>query len=57
MSHYILSIGPESPLREAIRLMTADHVHRLLVMDGGNLVGIVSSMDVMRALSRAGSVA
>jgi len=51
MSHFILSIGPESPLREAIRLMAADRVHRLLVIDGGNLVGIISSMDVLRALS------
>ena len=53
MSHFILSIGPESPLCDAIRLMAADHVHRILVIDNGNLVGIVSTMDVMRALTGA----
>ena len=51
MSHFILSVGPESPLGEAIRLMASDAVHRLLVIDGGNLVGIISSMDVLRALT------
>jgi hypothetical protein len=51
MSPFILSIGPESPVSDAIRLMAADHVHRILVIDDGNLVGIVSTMDVMRALT------
>jgi CBS domain-containing protein len=31
--------------------MAADRVHRLLVIDGSNLVGIISSMDVLRALT------
>jgi CBS domain-containing protein len=50
MSPFILSISADASLREAARVMVADGVHRLLVVDHGRLVGIISSMDVLRAL-------
>ncbi|MBI2892704.1 MAG: CBS domain-containing protein [Deltaproteobacteria bacterium] len=51
MSPYVFAIGAEAPLVEAIRTMVTESVHRLLVEEGGKLVGIVTSMDVLRALS------
>jgi len=50
MSPSVLAIGPKGPLLEAVRTMVAEGVHRLLVADEGKLVGIISSMDVLRAL-------
>ncbi len=50
MSPYILSIEPGASVLDAAKLMVADEVHRLLVLDQGKLVGIISSMDVLRAI-------
>jgi CBS domain-containing protein len=44
----LFSIGPEDPVLEAIRLMADKHVGALLVMKGGELVGIVSERDYAR---------
>jgi CBS domain-containing membrane protein len=54
MSPYVLAIGSRAPLLEAARLMVADEVHRLLVVDDGRLIGIVTSMDVLRAVVHLG---
>jgi CBS domain-containing protein len=50
MSPFVLSIDPDASLVDAARLMVADDVHRLLVLDKGKLIGIISSMDVLRAI-------
>ena len=50
MSPYVLAIEASAPLLDAVRLMVADDVHRLLVLERGRLSGIVSQTDVMRAL-------
>ena len=42
------SIEPEDPVLEAIQLMADHHVGALLVMKGGELVGIVSERDYAR---------
>jgi len=52
MSPFILSVRPETALMDAAKLMVDDDVHRLLVTAEGRLVGIVSSMDVLRGLVR-----
>lgn len=44
----IFSIGPDEPVLEAIRLMAEHHVGALLVMNGEELVGIVSERDYAR---------
>jgi len=51
MLAFVLSVPPDKPVRDAVRLMVADEIHRLLVVDEGRLVGIVSTMDVMRMLA------
>jgi CBS domain-containing protein len=44
----IFSVGPETPVLEAIRIMADRHVGALLVMKGEELVGIVSERDYAR---------
>ena len=44
----IFSVGPEDPFLEAIRQMADRHVGALLVMNGNELVGIVSERDYAR---------
>jgi CBS domain-containing protein len=44
----IYSVGPEAPVLEAIRLMAEHGVGALLVMQGEELVGVVSERDYAR---------
>ena len=46
----IYAIEPHRPVLEAIRTMADKYVGALLVMDGGNLVGIVSERDYARKI-------
>ncbi len=48
MSPFVLSIDAGASLVEAATLMLAENVHRLLVMDGRKLVGIVTTTDLLR---------
>jgi predicted transcriptional regulator len=50
MSPFILAVDPEATLLDAARRMVVDDVHRLLVLEDGKLAGIVTSMDVLRAI-------
>jgi CBS-domain-containing membrane protein len=49
MTRTVIAVGPETPARAAARLMTRFDIHRVLVLDEGNLRGVLSSMDVVRA--------
>jgi CBS domain-containing protein len=52
MTPVTFMIEDTTPVREAARLMVRRHVHRLIVTRRGKLAGIITSMDVMRALIR-----
>jgi CBS domain-containing protein len=52
MSRRILSLPPDADARDAVRLMDRESVHRVLVLDRGELVGIVSAWDVVRSVAR-----
>ena len=52
MSAYLFTVSPTSPVVDAMRLMTGDEVHRVVVADGGRIVGIVTTMDLLRAALR-----
>jgi len=52
MTENVASISSEAALSEAAQQMLRNRVHRLPVIDGNNrLVGIVSTMDVLRAFA------
>ena len=44
----IFAIGPDKPVLEAIRMMADKYIGALLVMEGVNLLGIVSERDYAR---------
>lgn len=45
-----ISYDEETPIGELARAMTERHIHRVLVTRKGRLVGIVTTMDMIRAL-------
>jgi CBS domain-containing protein len=47
-SHGILSIAPDARVFDALKLMAENNVGALLVMDAGQLVGIVTERDYAR---------
>jgi CBS domain-containing protein len=49
----VVTIGADDPVEEAIRTMKEHAVRRLPVIDGTELVGIVSQADIARALPDA----
>lgn len=53
MTRVLYAVRPTDPVMAAVRLMARENIHRVVVVDGsGLLTGIVTSMDVMRALTR-----
>ncbi|HEU4564928.1 MAG TPA: CBS domain-containing protein [Gemmatimonadaceae bacterium] len=51
MTRAVCSIEPDADVPHAADYMRRAGIHRLLVMEGGRLVGIISSMDVARAVA------
>jgi len=51
MTSPALTIGSEADLKEAALAMEYGDVHRLFVVEGDELVGVVSRSDVSRALA------
>lgn len=43
-------VAPEASLQEVMDLMLREHVHRLPVLREGRLVGLISTLDVLRIL-------
>lgn len=50
MTQGTIRVSALAPIREAARLMTDKKIHRLLVMDGERVLGILSSLDLVRGL-------
>lgn len=53
MSRRLLTVTPEASLVEAARILAHEKVHRLLVMKGDDLHGILTTTDVTRAVAQA----
>lgn len=50
MSHPVITIHPDTPMQDALRIMGQEQIRRLPVVNKrGQLVGIVSEMDLMHA--------
>ena len=50
----VFSVGPETPVLEAIRAMAEHHIGALLVMKGEKLVGMLSERDYTRKVMLRG---
>ncbi len=50
MTASIHAVAPDAPLSAAAALMNRHDIHRVFVVDGDDLAGVVSTWDVMRAI-------
>ncbi|GBD31766.1 MAG: membrane protein [Gemmatimonadales bacterium] len=48
-----LTIAPDAEVKEAAQQMLYAEVHRLFVEEGGQLVGVISQSDIVRAVALA----
>ena len=53
MTKEVISVTEETPLREVCRLMVENHIHRVPVLRGKKVVGIISTLDLAKLLLRA----
>ncbi|MBI5137567.1 MAG: CBS domain-containing protein [Nitrospirae bacterium] len=51
MSRHIITVGMDDQVRDARALLDQARVHHLAVLDGGELVGILSDRDLLNATS------
>lgn len=54
MTPYAISTSEDTDIKKVARIMVDEKVHRVLVLKEGKLTGIVSTMDVVRAVARHG---
>lgn len=54
MTRSLHTISADDGIRDAARAMLEARVHRLLVVDGDRLLGVVSTTDVMEAVAERG---
>jgi len=54
MTARLLSLPPTAEVQDAARHMDEAEVHRLLVMEGDSLLGVITSTDIVRAVARHG---
>lgn len=54
MTRSITSLDRDASVRDAAELMLKAHVHRVLVLEDGELVGLVSATDILKAVSQHG---
>ena len=54
MTRTVFSLPPDTEVREAARRMLEADVHRALILEDGRLVGVLSSLDVLRAVADRG---
>ncbi len=46
-----VTTGPGATIQEAAQLLLDANVHRLFVVDGDHLVGVISTTDILRAVA------
>ncbi len=54
MTPGMFTVFPESTIEEVVRTLTANRIHRVFVIEekGGALLGVITSMDVLRWMDR-----
>ena len=51
MTPEVITIRPTTQLREVCQLMLKEHIHRVPVIEDDKLVGIISTLDVVRCIA------
>lgn len=52
MTLHPLTVSPDTDVKEAAQQMLYAEVHRLFVVNGERVVGVISTTDIMRAVAR-----
>lgn len=52
MTPQVVAVSPEASIPEVARMMRANRVHRVLVMKGERLEGVISALDLMSILEK-----
>jgi len=52
MTAEVLTISPSTPAPEIARLLREQHIHRVFVSAGSQLLGIVTAFDLLRVLEK-----
>ncbi len=52
MSRWVVSVAPETSAVTAARLMTSSRIHRVVVLDRDRLCGVLSTLDLVRAVGQ-----
>lgn len=50
-----ISVAPDTPVGDVARLLVSKHMHRVLVTEGTKLLGLISSLDVVRLVAEGKS--
>jgi CBS domain-containing protein len=50
MTEEVETVTPDTPITEAARAMTSNRIHRLIVVEQGQVVGIITSLDLLKQL-------
>jgi CBS domain-containing protein len=56
MNRGVVTVEPDTTLREVCRKMAKEHVHRVVVARGGAVVGIITSFDVVRCVAEGARI-
>lgn len=51
MTPSVVTVAPDATLTDVARTLVEHHIHRVLVTDDATLVGVVSSLDLVRLLA------
>lgn len=52
MTRSVVVVGPDAPVEEAVRIMAAEKIGALPVVEGGRLIGIVTETDALGLIVR-----
>jgi CBS domain-containing protein len=52
MNPTVISVTPDAELREVCRVMADERIHRVFVVEGRRLVGVISALDVVAHVAR-----
>jgi CBS domain-containing protein len=47
----VVTVGPETAVAEVARVLVARHLHRMVVVDGTLVCGIISALDLVRLIA------
>jgi len=54
MTPEVISVTPDTGVRDVARVMDERRIHRVLVLENGQLQGLISTLDLVRVLARHG---